>query len=116
MSEQKPKPAGLKGMWDVSDLTHRPVIKPSAEQAEAAHQVGERLGFVSREVPQPPAPVEKPKSEFTARMSIRVRPSDKKLLEDLGWRLRTPLGEIMTRALKLFVAEQEAKEQGRVGD
>lgn len=116
MSEDKPKPAGLKGLWDVSDLADQPVVKPSAEQTEAARQVGERLGFVSREVPQPPAPVEKPKSEFTARVSIRVRPSDKKLLEDLGWRLRTPLGDIMTRALELFVAEQEAKEKGRGGE
>jgi hypothetical protein len=47
---------------------------------------------------------------------IRVRPADKTLLEDLGWRLRTPMGEIITRALELFVAEQEAKEKGRGGE
>ncbi len=32
------------------------------------------------------------------------------------WRLRTPMGEIITRALELFVAEQEAKEKGRGGE
>lgn len=112
MSDDKPKPAGLKGMWDVSDLADQPLIKPSPEQTAAARQVGERLGFVSREVPPSPTPVEKPRSEFTARMSIRVRPSDKKLLEDLGWRLRTPMGEIVTKALELFVADQAAKGQG----
>lgn len=116
MSNEKAKPAGLKGLWDVSDLAGDPPVKPSAEQTAAARQVGERLGFVSREVPPSPAPVEKARTEFTARMSIRVRPTDKTLLEDLGWRLRTPMGEIITRALELFVAEQEVKEKGRGGE
>ncbi len=46
MSNEKAKPAGLKGLWDVSDLAGDPPVKPSAEQTAAARQVGERLGFV----------------------------------------------------------------------
>ncbi|WP_242187200.1 hypothetical protein [Sphingomonas sp. CARO-RG-8B-R24-01] len=110
MTNEVQKPAGIKGMWDVSDLTDPPVQKPSPEQSQAAQQAGERLGFVSREAPRVEPPVERPKSEFTARVSVRVRPSDKQLLEDLGWRLRRPLGDIVSRALQLFVEEQEAQD------
>ena len=115
MTDEASKPAGIKGMWDLSDLTDGPVDKPSSEQADAAHRAGERLGFVSREKPCAEPVVQRERSEFTARMSIRVRPSDKQRFEDLGWRLRRPLGEILGRALELYIAEQEKDEVGGQG-
>jgi len=113
MTTEKSKPAGIQGLWDVSDLEGPSVPAPSATERQSLAKAGERLGFASREPTPPKVAPPKPEKEMTARITIRIRPADKQRVEDYAYRQRKMLGDVMADFLDLAEAREREAEQAK---